>query len=322
MGERMEIRKVSVAGGGVLGSQIALQTAYCGYDVTVYEIEAGVERATELLDYYHDAYASRLNRLRTERNGHWRGLTPKKELTEEEVDELIANLDAGRENIRVTTIPEEAFCDADLVIEAVSERVGIKAALYGLACPLMREDAILATNTSSLLPSALAPYTARPERFLALHFSNCLWTCNTAEVMPHPEGDGFDATLPEIADQVADFAASINMEPIRLNKEQPRYVLNSLLITFLDAACDLYERGVADFRTIDKTWICGNGANTGPFQSIDIIGLPTYFNILDADPRSEIPDTPQYNAKKLIGGMIAEGRLGMNVGIGFYEYNK
>ena len=318
----MDIRRVTVAGAGVLGSQIALQTAYRGYDVTIYEVEEGVERARELLDYYHGAYGRRLERLRTEKNGHWRGLTPKKELESDEVDELIANLDTGCAAIRITTSPEEAFCDADLVIEAVSEREEIKRALFGLIGPLMREDAILATNTSSLLPSALAPFTAHPERFLALHFSNCLWTCNTAEVMPHPAGDGFAATLPEVADQIADFATSINMEAIRLNKEQPRYILNSLLITFLDSACDLCERGIADPETIDRTWVCGNGANVGPFRSIDVIGLPTYFNILDGDPRSEEPGTTQYNAKKLIARMIEEGRLGMNAGIGFYEYNK
>ena len=317
----MEIRKVTVAGAGVLGSQIALQSAYCGYDVTVYEIEAGVERARELLDYYRGAYRRRLERLYTEKSARWYGLTHEKEPSPEEVDRLIANLDAGYGGIRITTSPEEAFCDADLVIEAVSEREEIKRDLYALVGPLMREDAILASNTSSLLPSALAPYTARPERYLALHFSNCLWTCNTAEVMPHPAGDGFDATLPEVADVVADFATSINMEAIRLNKEQPRYILNTLLITFLDSACDLYERGVADFETIDRTWVYGNGANTGPFRCIDVIGLPTYYNILDADPRSEEPGTQQYNAKKLIARMIGEGRLGMNAGRGFYDWS-
>ena len=318
----MDIKRVTVAGAGILGSQIAIQTAYKGYDVTVYETEEGVSRACELLAYFHDIYANRMERLRNDPTLLRRGISPRRGLSSEEIDALRADLDTGCANIRVTTSPEEAFTDADLVIEAVSEREEVKISLYGLIGPLMREDAILATNTSSLLPSALAPHTAHPERFLALHFSNCLWSLNTAEVMPHPAGDGFPATLPEVADQVADFATSINMEAIRLNKEQPRYIINSLLMPFLDAAVDLYARGVADFETIDKTWAYGNGGSASPFRSIDVIGLPTYFNILDADPRSEEPGTQQYNAKKLIGEMIAEGRLGMNVGIGFYEYKQ
>ena len=318
----MEIRKVTVAGAGTLGSQIAIQTAFCGYDVTVYEVEEGLERSRELLDHFHGVYAERIELMRRDPRAYRRGISQKRELASEDYDRLAANLEEGFAKMRVTTVAQEAFADADLVIEAAPEIPEVKIALYGLIAPIMRDDAILASNTSSLLPSELAAHVAHPERFIALHFSNHIWSGNTAEVMPHPAGEGFAATDPEVTDQVVAFATSINMEAIRLNKEQPRYILNSLLMPLLDAACDLCARGVADFETIDRTWAFGNGSSYGPFRIIDIIGLPTYYNILDADPRSKEPGTQQHNAIAFIGEKIAEGRLGMNEGRGFYEYSK
>ena len=318
----MEIKTVAVAGAGVMGAQIATQCAYMGYDVVVYEIAEGLGRSRELLAHFHDLYLRRLAEMRNPNHKLRRGLSSKRDITPEEVDELEARFEAGSARMRITTVPTQAFSDADLVIEAVSERSDVKAALYKMIAPLLKEDAIIVTNTSTMLPSMFAAYTARPERYLSLHFSNCIWTANTAEIMGHPASDAFPATDPEALQQVIDFAVSINMEPIVLNKEQPRYILNSLLMPFLDAAAELLVNGVADVQTIDKTWEYGNDTTFGPFRVIDVIGLPTYYNIVDANPRSHNPEDALYRVRELLADMIAEGRLGMNAGAGFYDYEE
>ena len=201
----------------------------------------------------------------------------------------------------------QAVRDADLVIEAVPEKLELKRSVYAELARLAREGTIFATNSSTLLPSAFADATGRPEKFLALHFANHIWRQNTAEVMGTPQTD------PEVFEQVARFAAEIGMEPIRLHKEQPGYVLNSLLVPLLNAAAALLLKGVASPEDIDKTWRIGTGAKLGPFQIYDIIGLRTAYNIASANPAT------QGWAEYLKVNYIDKGRLGAGAGGGFYD---
>ena len=113
--------------------------------------------------------------------------------------------------------------------------------------------------------SQFAAHTGRPEKYLALHFANDIYRNNTGEVMGHADTD------PQYYDQVVEFAEAIRMVPLCLKKEQPGYILNSMLVPFLSAAEALYANDVADFETIDKTWMLGTGAPLGPFRIIDII---------------------------------------------------
>lgn len=119
-----------------------------------------------------------------------------------------------------------------------------------------------------MMPSQFAETTGRPEKFLGYHFANEIWKNNTAEIMSGPDTD---ATLPETLEE---FSREIKMVPIMVKKEQPGYVLNSLLVPFLDAGTDLWVRDVADPETVDKTWMIGTGAPVGPFGIMDLVGLP------------------------------------------------
>jgi 3-hydroxybutyryl-CoA dehydrogenase len=170
---------------------------------------------------------------------------------------------------------------------------------------------VFATNSSTLLPSQLSAATGRPDRFLALHFANHIWRQNTAEVMGSPETD------PAVFDRVLAFATEIGMVPIPVRKEQPGYVLNSLLVPLLGAAAQLVLRGVAEPETVDATWRIGTGAPMGPFQIIDVVGLRTVHAISSASD----DEGAQLWAAYLQEHYLDHGKFGVESGEGFYRYS-
>ena len=142
--------------------------------------------------------------------------------------------------IRLTTELASAVQGADLVIEAVPESLELKRDVFARIAAFAPPATVVVTNSSTLLPSDLMDSTGRPDRFLALHFANHIWVNNTAEVMGSPNTD------PRVYQRVVAFAKDIGMVPIELHKEQPGYIVNSLLRPLLMAATDLLLRGVAD----------------------------------------------------------------------------
>lgn len=311
----MDIQKVAVAGGGVLGSQIALQSAYKGFDVTIWlRSEGSIERAKPKVERLRGIYKSTLEALKTDPSAWCRGLTDSADVPAEKIDELIARVDAAADSIKLTCSYDEALGEADLVIEAIAEVLSEKEAFYAEACPHMAERAIVCTNSSTLLPSAIVGYTDRPDKFLALHFANNIWKNNTAEVMGQP------ATSASAYQAVVAFARAIGMIPLELKKEQPGYLLNSMLVPFLNAAEALLANDVADVETIDKAWMLGTGAPLGPFRILDIVGLNTAYNIVAASPDAANPDTTAGKIAAKLKSYIDAGKTGANAGEGFYKY--
>lgn len=280
------IAAVTVLGTGVLGSQIAYQTAYSGLDVVAYNIN---EKALT-------AAKKRFTRLAATYKGQIKGAAEGK-------------ADAALKRITLQTDLGRAVAEADLVIEAIPENVELKRDIYRKIGHLAPQKTIFATNTSTLLPSDLMESTGRPERFLALHFANQIWIHNTAEVM------GTSKTDPDVYRTIVAFASEIGMEPIELKKEHPRYVLNSLLTSWLDDALGLLVDGVAEPETVDKTWRIATGAPLGPFQILDMVGLNTVYNI-DAAGNEE----QRRLARFLKENYIDKGKLGADSGEGFYSY--
>ena len=148
------------------------------------------------------------------------------------------------------------------MIEAVPEKLELKREVFAQLGQLAPEKTIFATNSSSLLPSAMAESTGRPERFLAMHFANEIWVHNTAEIMGHPGTD------PAVYRVVVEFARRIGMVPIELKKEQPGYIINSLSIPWLGAAMELLVAGGADPETIDNVWHIDKEAPEGPVPKL------------------------------------------------------
>lgn len=316
----MSFKNVVVAGGGVLGSQIAYQTAFKGFQVTIWlRSEGSIGRTQPKLDRLHEIYLSDLEATKARiGSGHAlysRGLIDDfAALTVEKLDELKAKADEAYKNIRLVTDMAEAVKDADLVIESMAENPQDKIAFYSALAPLLPEKTVLATNSSTMLPSTFAPYTGRPEKYLALHFANEIWKNNTAEIMGHAETD------PRYYEEVAAFAAEIGMVPLRLHKEQPGYILNSMLVPFLNAAEALLATGVADVETIDKTWVLATGAPIGPFRILDVVGLTTAYNIVAMNPLAKDPESIPAKIAATLKKYIDEGKTGVNAGEGFYKY--
>ena len=202
------------------------------------------------------------------------------------------------------------------MIESIAEDPAQKIAFYQELAKHLPERTVIATNSSTMLPSAFAEATGRPEKYLALHFANEIWRNNTGEVMGHA------GTGQAYYDQVVEFAEAIGMVPLCLHKEQPGYILNSMLVPFLNAAEALWANGVADPETIDKTWQLGTGAPAGPFRILDVVGLTTAYNIVIMDPRSKDPETVQGKIASKLKAKIDAGETGVNAGKGFFDYRK
>ncbi len=283
-----DIRKVTVLGTGVLGSQIAFQTAYSGFDVIACDVDdAALTQARKRFAGLAATYAREV----------------------EGADQ--ARLDAALARLYLSSDLGEAAGDADLIIEAIPEVLDLKREMYRRLAQLAPGRTIFATNSSTLLPSAIKDATGRPDRFLALHFANRIWRFNTAEVM------GTSDTDPQVFDAVVRFAADIGMVPIPMHKEKAGYILNSLLVPLLSAAAELAAEGYADPHDVDKVWRIATGAPLGPFQTYDIIGLATPYNIMRHGNERH-----QRHAAWLKENYIDKGKLGIASGEGFYRYGK
>ena len=180
----MERNKITIIGGGVLGTQIGLMCAYVGKDVTFWLRSPGsVERTMPKIQRYAELMRADLLKAKTLIGSpmgkfvYPRGLIRDWDsVTAEEIDALAAQAEARfADSIHVELDLAAALADADLVIEAMAEEPQAKIAMYTAMKDLMPEKTVLLTNSSTLLPSTFAPYTGRPEKFLALHFANTIW---------------------------------------------------------------------------------------------------------------------------------------------------
>ena len=322
----MEYKKIVVAGGGILGSQIAFQSAYCGFDVTILvRKEDSQEDVIKKLDNLKKTYIDTIEVMDTKEGkvaGVWaRGIA---DIDNFKKKECLDKVEKARESIIIETDQAKALSKADLVIESITENFDVKSAFYSQIAPLLDEKTVIVTNSSTLLPSKLAKYTGRPDKYLALHFANAIWKNNIAEVMRH------SGTANKYFNQIIAFAEAINMIPLAAKEEKSGYLLNSMLVPFLLCAMDLLANGVSDPETIDKAWTLGTGAPHGPFQILDTVGLITAKNIVEQYQKVPSLISPllkkmmlQYNYKKLLellNKYIAEGKLGKSAGEGFYKY--
>jgi 3-hydroxybutyryl-CoA dehydrogenase len=311
----MEYKNIVIAGGGVLGSQIAFQVAYCGHNTTIWlRSEGSIGRTQPKVARLRQIYLDTLEAMKTDPRAYAYGLMAKEDVTPEACEAAKAKVEAAYANLKLTTDWDEAFNDADFVIECVAEAPDAKAAFYTELQKHTPERTVIASNSSTMLPSQFRDFTDRPEKFLALHFANEIWKNPTAEVMKH------DGTGEKYFEDVVAFAASIRMVPLKVLKEQPGYLLNSMLVPFLEAAEALAANGVGSIKDIDRAWTISTGAPAGPFRILDIVGLTTAYNICLMDPRSKDPSTTKGKVCAMLKEKIDRGETGVNAGKGFYSY--
>lgn len=286
----MNFKNITVAGSGVLGYQIAFQTAFHGFNVTVYDISDEVlSKAKTKFENLAESYKQDLKAT----------------------DDQLA---ATKNNLHYSANLADAVKDADLVIEAVPENPEIKINFYKELAKVAPEKTIFATNSSTMLPSQFADVTGRPAKFVALHFANEIWIHNTAEIMGHPGTD------PEVFDATVAFAKAIGMVALPLKKEQPGYIVNSLLVPLLSAATNLLVNEVADVQTIDKTWMVATGAPFGPFGILDVVGITTAYNITKMAAEATKDPLKIKTVEYLKENFIDQNKLGVATGEGFYKY--
>lgn len=317
----MEYKKIVIIGGGVLGSQIAYQCAYNGYETTVLiRKEDSRPKIKKSLEKLKKVYIETLTEM-TPKHGWARGLADTNNFNREKSIEQATNT---MERIHIETDQTKALEDTDLVIESITENIEIKRNLYEQISSILPEKTVIVTNSSTLLPSKLAEYTKRPNKFLSMHFANSIWKNNIVEVMGH------DKTEEKYFDEIIEFASSIKMIPLPVTKEKSGYLLNSMLVPFLMSAMDLYANGISDPESIDKAWTLGTGAPKGPFQIMDTVGLETVKNIVEQYQKVPTLINPllkkmmlPYNYRgmlKIVNKYIEEGKLGKSSGEGFYKY--
>lgn len=282
----MKVQKVAILGAGTLGSQIAFQSALNGLDVTAFARHADV--AKERLAALAPSYARDLK------------------LSQADFDQVLAT-------ITVTNDLAQAVADADMVIECVPESMELKEQFYDDLTKVLPEKTIVTSNSSTMLPSQLVKFSDRPAKFLHIHFANEIWKYNVAEIV------GTDATDPEVYAAVVDYTKTIKMVPVTMKKEYPGYILNAMLIPFINSAMKLWAKGIAEPHLIDKDWMIATGAPTGPFIMLDVVGLRTAYHISLNDYQATGDADYKLVADKL-KEMIDAGHVGRESGQGFYSY--
>jgi 3-hydroxyacyl-CoA dehydrogenase len=274
----------------VIGGQIAFHSAFRGKTVVVYDIaEDAIEGCRAAHDQYAVIYQSGL------------GATD-------------ADIDAAKQRVAFTTDLAAAVAQADLVIEAVPEIPDVKTDVYKEMAELLPEHTLIATNSSTLLPSDFATTTGREEKFCGLHFATTIWVMNYAEIMAHP------TTSKETLTEVTEFAIEIGMIPIPVRKEHNGYVANTWVVPMLNAAQTLVTNGIATPEDVDRTFMVAAGAPVGPMGMIDMIGMTTSYNVLSHWGRATGDAQMTANAEYLKDKFLDKGHLGLQTGRGYYEY--
>lgn len=284
----MAVERVAVLGGGLMGSGIAESVARAGLRVTVRDVdEAAVGAVRERIEPSLE-----------------RAVAGGKMEAEE--------ADAIRERIALTTEIAE-IADADLVIEAVPENADLKVAILAEAATHVSEEALIASNTSSIPIAQLAAGVPRPERVLGLHFFS------PVPVMPLVEIVIALDTSEQTAALANEFVELIGKKPI-LTKDRSGFIVNMLLVPYLMAAVRMYEEGFATAESIDEGMKLGCGHPMGPLTLSDFIGLDVLYAI--GDSLYEEFKRAEYAPPPLLKRMVASGRIGRKAGRGFYEYDR
>jgi 3-hydroxyacyl-CoA dehydrogenase len=285
------IQHLTVIGAGVLGGQIAWHSAYKGKTVVAYDpFPESLEKAR----LAHAQYA---------------------QIYQAELGASAADIEATRGRLSYSSELASAVAKAELVIEAVPEVPEIKHAVYKDLAAAMPAQAILATNSSTLLPRDFAQASGRPQKYCALHFANMIWALNVVEVMAHP------GTSRETLETVTRFAIDIGQVPIAVRKEQNGYVLNTWFVALLNAAQTLVTNGVATPQDVDRTYMIVNrGCAMGPMGLLDMVGLKTAYDICTYWGTVNKDAQMLANANYFKTQFLDKGLQGMLGGQGYYRY--
>jgi 3-hydroxybutyryl-CoA dehydrogenase len=280
------IEKIQVVGAGQMGSGIAQVAAQAGYmvhlaDVDQEVVEQGLQTIKENLS----------------------SSVEKERISEEEMDEVMGRIESGTEYAP----------DADLAIEAVPEVIDIKTEVFQALDEQLKEEAILASNTSSLAIAELAAQTNRPEKFIGMHFFNPVPVMDLVEIIRGIE------TSDETYETVRELGERMGKKPVEI-RDFPGFAVNRILVPMINEAAFCVMEGVAGPEELDTAMKQGAGHPMGPLELADLIGLDTCLHIMEV--LNEGFGDPKYRPCPLLKRYVAAGRLGRKSGRGFYEYDQ
>lgn len=282
-----DIKHIGVIGAGVMGSGIAQVCATHGFGVTLIDVDQGaLERALA-------GIARSLEKLAAKGR-----ITPEQRA-------------AGQNNIQ-TALELSATQDADLVIEAVTEKRDLKLTIFRELSTLTRPEVILASNTSSIPISALASATSRPENVIGMHFMNPVPLMELVEII-----SGL-ATSPQTTALVMELSRALGKTPVEA-ADYPGFIANRLLMPMINEAVFALMEGVGTAEAIDTVMRLGANHPMGPLALADLVGLDVVLDILNV--LHEGLGDPKYRPCPLLKQMVSAGRLGRKSGEGFYSYD-
>jgi 3-hydroxybutyryl-CoA dehydrogenase len=283
----MAIKNVGIVGCGLMGHGIAQVAAQAGYDVTVREV------SQERLDSGLGKIGKQLARA-----------VEKGRMEQSQADEVTARIKP--------TLAYDDFADCDLVIEAITEDLEQKLLMWGELDGIVKEEALFATNTSSLGVIDQASATKRPERFLGLHFFN------PAQVMPLLEVVQSISTSTGTLEEGFEFGRSLKKTVVHA-RDKAGFIVNRLLIPYLLDAIRAHEEGFGSIEQIDAAMKAGANHPMGPFELLDFVGLDTSHSV------GEIMFT-EFREKRfapppMLRKLVTAGHFGRKSGRGFYDYS-
>jgi 3-hydroxybutyryl-CoA dehydrogenase len=280
----LAVEKIQVVGAGQMGSGIAQVAAQAGLAVHLADVdEAALRKGLETIE-------KNLSRS-----------VERERISQGEMDEALARIASGT----------EYAADADLAIEAVVETVEVKAEVFRALDERLGEDAILASNTSSISITELAATTRRPERFIGMHFFNPVPLMKLVEIVRGLQ------TSDETHGAVHELVERLDKEPVEVN-DSPGFVSNRILMPMINEAVYCVMEGVAGPEEVDAVMRLGMNHPMGPLALADLIGLDTCLHIMEVLHKG-FGDT-KYRPCPLLRRYVAAGQLGRKSGRGFYEY--
>jgi 3-hydroxybutyryl-CoA dehydrogenase len=285
---KMEINKIAVIGAGNMGHQIAICAALSGFKVYCVDTNPDIlARAISFADNY------------------LKGRVNKGKLSEEAAKQ-------ASENIGFVSNLEVAAKDADLVIEAIIEKLEIKRTLFAQLDNICPAHTILTTNSSYIVSSKISDATNRPERVCNMHFFNPALVMKCVEVVKGPH------VSDETVEAVMAVAKKMNKTPVLLHKEIYGFLVNRLLQATRKEALNLLDSGVASFEDIDTAAKNGLGYPMGPFELLDLTGIDLAYHV-GTEKYEETADPSDLPSPTIVE-KFEKGEFGKKVGKGFYEY--
>ena len=282
----MEIAKIAVLGAGQMGAGIAQVSACAGYEVVMIDI------SQEFVDRGMETISSSLGKL-----------VSKGRMSEEESSSALSLISSSTDRASAS--------NADLVVEAIPEIPDLKFSTFSELDSICKQDAILASNTSSISINEIASHTSRPDRVIGMHFMNPVPIMKLIEIINGSETD------PEVTAAVMEASERMGKTPLECN-DSPGFVSNRILCPMINEAILTLQEGVAEPEAIDGIMKLGMNHPIGPLALADLIGLDTVLHIMGV--LHEGMGDEKYAPAPLLVEMVESGRLGRKSGNGFYEY--